>query len=345
MMWGAPATPTAFSGLTSGKGAAAAAVAAAKPPQTAAAGANATPSVTAASASASAIGAAPVAAEQTVLFRQQKTPVGFLLSKAVDTLKQHQSRQIHIKELEKMLIQQGFGDLHSFFQPNSGFMRVLLSSERVAFNAIHKTLAFVNPFAHIRDAQALKTKVIFDGGRTGLRIDAELLAACSGADDFVNELLRQREVRAIRTTMNHLRGKLKCLRLSSAPPGRPCEPCDIYAQRKCSNCLKNLQGLILYPLVETEIEETRLRLDKDVKQLWDLIDLPPLDDILKETDAALELPKPGQQASGGRASLKKRNDEKKQSRHRNKFRRIQNTHLFTADELRAFANGGNLQAS
>ena len=47
----------------------------------------------------------------------------------------------------------------------------------------------------------------------GLRVDSELLASCAGALEFINHLLRERKVRAVRTTNNHLRGKLKCLRL------------------------------------------------------------------------------------------------------------------------------------
>lgn len=47
----------------------------------------------------------------------------------------------------------------------------------------------------------------------GLRVDGELLSASSGALEFVNQLLRDRQVRAVRTTNAHLRGKLKCMRI------------------------------------------------------------------------------------------------------------------------------------
>ena len=51
--------------------------------------------------------------------------------------------------------------------PDSSFLRALASSEQVAFNEIHKTLTFINPYENVRDAEALRMKIIFDGGTTG----------------------------------------------------------------------------------------------------------------------------------------------------------------------------------
>ncbi|KAL8431128.1 hypothetical protein Efla_004649 [Eimeria flavescens] len=207
-MWGPLSAATPVLGSSSKPAAAgAAAGAAAAAAAAAAAGMKGAPAVsTLSSASSAAAGGgsgaaaaatgAAAAAEQTVTFRQQKTPLGFLLSKAVDTLKRCAGRQIHLKELERMLLQQGFSDLHTVMQASSSFISVLSATENVVFNAAQKTISFRNPFQGITSGHALKAKVLLDGGHTGLRVDSDLLSACPNAADFVNELLRSRSLRA-----------------------------------------------------------------------------------------------------------------------------------------------------
>ncbi|CDJ44623.1 hypothetical protein ETH_00042515, partial [Eimeria tenella] len=75
------------------------------------------------------------------------------------------------------------------------------------------------------------------------------------------------------------------------------------------------------------------------------VELPPLEAILLHFNSANLLTQQKPEA-GTNNQAKQRGQEKRQrTRHLNKFRRIQNTHLFTADELRAFANGTNPTAS
>ncbi|PHJ18752.1 hypothetical protein CSUI_007427 [Cystoisospora suis] len=177
-----------------------------------------------------------------------------------------------------------------------------------------------------------------------MKVEPELLTAHPEMTTWINSLLASRKVRGIRVNNNHLRGKQKCAAIGSGNTSGTV--CDIYASRKCSNCRQNLAGLLLYPLGEDLYEKARMELDAEVKALWDSIELPPLEDIIKECDPSRSIMRQNAEAAANeKAQLKKRAEAKRVSRYRSKFRRIQNTHLFTAEELRAFANEHNNSAS
>ncbi|CBZ52371.1 hypothetical protein NCLIV_021590 [Neospora caninum Liverpool] len=277
-----------------------------------------------------------------VVFRGQQTGVGFLLNKLLELLKKEAGRSFHVKEIEKSLIQMGFTGLHPFFQPNSEFVKLLSSNERIGYNPRARTLAFHNPFQTITSCSALLAKIQHEGALTGLKVDSELLCAHAEMTDWINSLLASRQVRAIRCNNNHLRGKRKCAALGTSTLGSAANSaavCDIYAARKCANCRQNLCGLLLYPLGEEIYEQARMDLDAEVKGLWDSIVLPPLEDIIKECDPNRSLTRQTAAAAAqDKTQLKRRAEEKRVSRFRSKFRRIHNTHLFTAEELRAFTN-------
>ncbi|PFH34553.1 hypothetical protein BESB_065860 [Besnoitia besnoiti] len=282
------------------------------------------------------------ATTMTALFRGQQTGVGFLLNKLVEVLKKDAGRSFHVKEVEKILIQAGFSGIHLFFQPNSEFLKLLSSNERIAYNPRTRTLAFHNPYQAITSCSALLAKIQHEGALTGLKVDAELLCAHAEMTNWINTLLASRKVRAIRCNNNHLRGKRKCAAIGSTALGvapNTAAVCDIYAARKCANCRQNLCGVYLYPLGEEVYEQARMDLDAEVKGLWDSVVLPPLEDIIKECDPGRTMVRQNAAAAAQeKTQLKRRAEAKRVSRFRSKFRRIHNTHLFTADELRAFTN-------
>ncbi|EPT30133.1 hypothetical protein TGME49_203358 [Toxoplasma gondii ME49] len=292
--------------------------------------------------SATAQGAQANSQGMVVLFRGQQTGVGFLLNKLLEVLKKEAGRSFHVKEVEKSLIQIGFSGLHPFFQPNSEFVKLLSSNERVAYNPGARTLAFHNPYQTITSCSALLAKVQHEGALTGLKVDSELLCAHADMTEWINSLLATRQVRALRCNNNHLRGKRKCAAIGATALGgttNSAAVCDIYATRKCANCRQNLCGLLLYPLGEEIYEQARMDLDAEVKGLWDSIVLPPLEDIIKQCDPSRSLSRQNALAAAQeKTQLKRRADAKRVSRFRSKFRRIHNTHLFTAEELRAFTN-------
>ncbi|KAL8269377.1 hypothetical protein Esti_006712 [Eimeria stiedai] len=231
-MWGTPAPAAPVSAVSSSKGAAAASAAAAAaglrsfqtlatPASTAGSSASGSAAASAAGGAGAGAAAAAAGSEQTVLFRQQKTPLGFLLSKALETLKKCSGRPVHLKELERTLIQQGFGDLYPLLQASSPFMSFLTSAENVVFNLAQKTLLFQNPFASVKSAETLKAKVLLDGGLTGIRVDSDLLCTCPDAADFVQELLKDRSLRAAVATAAFAETKpVICMRRKSAAIAR-----------------------------------------------------------------------------------------------------------------------------
>ncbi|KAF8819431.1 hypothetical protein IE077_004206 [Cardiosporidium cionae] len=127
----------------------------------------------------------------------------------------------------------------------------------------------------------------------GLRVTEDLLTAHVSVKDWIHDLLVSRRVRCIRPNNTHLRGKSKCVFASSD------RTCGLYSRKKCKACFENLKGLLLYPLGEEEFESARLRIDPDVKALWDSlvtaaliqIELPAVETILKDYNIDMPVPK------------------------------------------------------
>ncbi|GIX65179.1 uncharacterized protein BcabD6B2_46140 [Babesia caballi] len=51
---------------------------------------------------------------------------------------------------------------------------------------------------------------------------------------------------------------------------------------KCNECIANVSDILLFPLGKEGYEQDRYKLDQDIKALWDSVQLPPIDQLLKD---------------------------------------------------------------
>eukprot|EP00922_Rhytidocystis_sp_ex-Travisia-forbesii_P062067 GHVS01091904.1.p1 GENE.GHVS01091904.1~~GHVS01091904.1.p1 ORF type:complete len:447 (+),score=148.37 GHVS01091904.1:77-1342(+) len=196
------------------------------------------------------------------------------------------------------------------------------------------------------------------GGLYGLKVTTDLLSGHPDMKTFIRNLLVQRKVRAIRPL--YLRdAKVKCSLLgggggggallpagsSSRVVGGGGEGCSLYDKEKCRECYENLKGCFLYSLGEEEAEEARKQLDGDLSQAWLGVKLPEMEEILEEQNVVVNQRKykwmnPTAEERKALVMLKRkrRRMEQKQggggAAGAGKLRKIQNTHLFTPQQMR-----------
>lgn len=284
-------------------------------------------SVTCASQNGKILSAAPLVTPhiQKVTFEGQVCHVGFVLHQVLLIL-QEQRGWMCVLDVEKSLREKGI--LGVDLSSQSDILNALKSHHRIRFDPINKRLWYANPFFNVTSAEALLTKIQSDGKITGVRVTDDLLNADVDMKKYINKLLRNRQIRCIRLNNNHLRGKKKCKFAGSG------NECKMYAKTKCIECYENLKDLILYPLSNAEIEESRIKLDDDVKKLWTDIEIPSLDVILKEFKMEISMPR----WEGVIQSNRKKRIKDDKTRATAKLRRIQNSHLFTVHELQQEAD-------
>eukprot|EP00922_Rhytidocystis_sp_ex-Travisia-forbesii_P006942 GHVS01010161.1.p1 GENE.GHVS01010161.1~~GHVS01010161.1.p1 ORF type:complete len:384 (+),score=73.64 GHVS01010161.1:162-1313(+) len=196
------------------------------------------------------------------------------------------------------------------------------------------------------------------GGLYGLKVSTDVLSGHPDMKTFIRNLLAHKKVRAIRPP--YLReAKVKCLLaasnnnttttsswgMSSNIPGS--EGCSLYDKEKCKECFDNLKGCFLYCLGDDETEGVRLQLDDDVRQVWLGIKMPAMDEILEEQNVVVQQrkykwmnPTAEERKTLVMLKRKRRRMEQKQNNSNNaagagKLRKIQNTHLFTAQQMRS----------
>ncbi|KAF8819869.1 hypothetical protein IE077_004592 [Cardiosporidium cionae] len=282
-----------------------------------------------------------------ILYNNVPCPISFVVHKILEFL-QEKKQMLTLTEVENHFKKKGYVGLH--IKTNKELFQALQTNERILYDIARKKLAFVNPYERVVSSEALLASVCYDGGLTGLRVTDDLLTAHVSVKDWIHGLLVSRRIRCIRPNNSHLRGKFKCAFASSE------RTCGLYSRKKCKACFENLKGLLLYPLGDDEFESARLCIDPDVKALWDSskdccengvwesrfrrctfdyelrdakIEIPAMETILK--DYNIDMPAPKWQHETPR---EKRGKAAGMGRFSTKMRRIQNTHLFTAEELR-----------
>eukprot|EP00921_Rhytidocystis_pertsovi_P021287 GHVQ01034000.1.p1 GENE.GHVQ01034000.1~~GHVQ01034000.1.p1 ORF type:complete len:419 (+),score=116.20 GHVQ01034000.1:719-1975(+) len=187
------------------------------------------------------------------------------------------------------------------------------------------------------------------GGLYGLKVSKDMLNGNSQIKTFVRNILAEGKVRCIRPPYIK-EAKVKCLysAAGTAAGGEGLSVggvCSVYAKKKCSECYEALRGLHLYTLGDVEAEESRKKVDEDIKQVWSSIELPSMDAILTEQNVVQQKrlkwinPTAEEKRTLVMLKRKKRRMEQKQMNNGGggvggKLRKIQNTHLFTADQMR-----------
>eukprot|EP00922_Rhytidocystis_sp_ex-Travisia-forbesii_P012879 GHVS01019346.1.p1 GENE.GHVS01019346.1~~GHVS01019346.1.p1 ORF type:complete len:214 (+),score=43.79 GHVS01019346.1:228-869(+) len=196
------------------------------------------------------------------------------------------------------------------------------------------------------------------GGLYGLKVSGDVLSGHPDMKTFIRNLLVHRKVRAIRPP--YLReAKVKCLlttnnnngwnsRTNSSSGGLVSDGCSLYNKEKCKECFDNLKGCFLYCLADDdETENVRQQLDEDIRNLWLNIKLPNMDEILEEQNVVVQQRKykwmnPTAEERKTLVMLKRKRRRMEQKHNSasgggasGKLRKIQNTHLFTAEQMRS----------
>ncbi|ETW16862.1 hypothetical protein PFFCH_03054 [Plasmodium falciparum FCH/4] len=264
-----------------------------------------------------------------IFFKNENIPFSFLYHKVLTILKSHYNNHvsnnpttankgISFYHMENMLINLGFKGVDI---NNHLLLSYLASSKQIKVDMNEKRLCYMNPYIDITNMNALLNKINKQGFLYGYEINDDLINTNKEVYKWINVLLYEKKVRCIRTNNSHLRGKLKCKNIPNV--------CDIYAKTKCDNCFYNLKGYLFFPLSYEHIEKERYSITNDMKMLWDEISLPSLDNILKEYKL-----KSTNNVFMNENLPKKKNKDDKLSPILKKMKRIYNTHLFTADEIK-----------
>ncbi|CXI99222.1 conserved Plasmodium protein, unknown function [Plasmodium berghei] len=264
-----------------------------------------------------------------IYYKNELIPYSFLYHKILTILKSHYNNHISNNSnvankgisffhVENMLINFGFKGVDI---NNNSLLSYLASSKQIKIDLNEKRICYINPYTDITNITALLNKINKHGFLYGYEINDDLINTNKEIYKWVNTLLYEKKIRCIRSNNSHLRGKLKCKNLPTF--------CDIYSKSKCDNCFYNLKGYIFFPLSYQHIENERYSITNDIKNLWDNITLPNLDNILKE----YKLKSTNKIFSNDNAPKRKNKDDKFTPIIK-KMKRIYNTHLFTADEIK-----------
>ncbi|GAW82295.1 hypothetical protein, conserved [Plasmodium gonderi] len=264
-----------------------------------------------------------------IYYKNELIPFSFLYHKILTILKSHYNNHItnnpvvankgiSFFHIENMLINFGFKGVDI---NNHALLSYLASSKQIKIDLNEKRICYMNPYVDITNITSLLNKINKHGFLYGYEINDDLINTNKDIYKWINTLLYEKKIRCIRSNNSHLRGKLKCKYLPSF--------CDIYAKNKCDNCFYNLKGYIFFPLSYEHIEQQRYLITNDIKNLWDEITLPNLDNILKEYKL-----KSTNKVFVNDNVPKRKNREDKFAPVVKKMKRIYNTHLFTADEIK-----------
>eukprot|EP00920_Eleutheroschizon_duboscqi_P001210 GHVT01002791.1.p1 GENE.GHVT01002791.1~~GHVT01002791.1.p1 ORF type:complete len:307 (+),score=58.82 GHVT01002791.1:520-1440(+) len=260
-----------------------------------------------------------------MLFNGEAAPVSFVVHKIVQVARAARGLGLAFVEVERRLAHAGFRHVDLLRPDLLGELQGV--GPRINVDQDRLQIAYVNPFDKLQGQEQLLETIGTDGSRTGLRVTQDLLDANTQVALWINSLLAERKVRGIRLDSSNIKGKTKCKFAGTS------QQCNIYASTKCAECFRNLLGILLYPLGDPEHEDARIKLDPDMRTIWNQIELPPTEDILREYNVAS--PTRSLFSAGGRGRKKRANGDALRGMGRNaRMRRIHNTHLFTAQELR-----------
>ncbi|ORM42315.1 uncharacterized protein BXIN_1551 [Babesia sp. Xinjiang] len=256
-----------------------------------------------------------------ITYKGERCPVVYVTHKIVRILAQH-NRALHTLEVEKALRSLGFMGVD--ICTNKELFESLQKVKRIEFDIVRKRLLYKNPYESVTSADALVDYVNKHYVVKGLRVNEELLNTNPKMVEWIDDVLRHRKLRAVRSTISNVKGKRKCRYAGKS------NQCTLYSSAKCGECANNVRDVLLFPLGKENFEQDRFKLDHDIKDLWDAVAMPPLDQLLKEYNVSqVEHTYVAPQRS------RRRGREPKQSNSGVKMRRIYNTHLFTAQELSA----------
>ncbi|CDR98069.1 hypothetical protein, conserved [Babesia bigemina] len=257
-----------------------------------------------------------------ITYKGDSCPIIYVTHKILRILTQH-NRALHTLEVEKALRSLGFMGVD--ICTNKELFESLQKVKRIEFDVARKRLLYKNPFESVTSPDTLLEYINKNCAIKGMRINEELMNTSPNMVEWLDEILKQRKVRAIRCTSSNLKGKRKC-RYAATP-----NQCTIYSSSKCNECINNVRDILLFPLGKESCEQDRFKLDHDIKTLWDSVTMPPVDQLLKDYNVSqVEYTYVAPQSS------RRRRGERKQGKNAGvKMRRIYNTHLFTAQELSA----------
>eukprot|EP00920_Eleutheroschizon_duboscqi_P012622 GHVT01029941.1.p1 GENE.GHVT01029941.1~~GHVT01029941.1.p1 ORF type:complete len:304 (+),score=11.18 GHVT01029941.1:6709-7620(+) len=258
-----------------------------------------------------------------ITYKGEPAPISFVIHKIIEIVRSAQ-RPMVSHEVEVRLRELGFNGADIFFVKD--LYEALQSNNRIILDEDQQRITYSNPYDSIDSAQSLLARVNLEGHLTGLRVTEDLLETNADMRHWIHELLSSRRIRCVRPNSSNVRGKTRC-RFVGTP-----KACELYAAAKCQECFDNVKDLLLYRLGEAEYENARHNVDPDIKKLWNSIEIPKLDDILKEYN--VKEPSGLSHTKSASARRKRTEDSSRFKRGRHRMRRIQNVHLFTAEELR-----------
>eukprot|EP01066_Platyproteum_vivax_P012942 Platyproteum_vivax@DN588_c0_g1_i1.p1 len=188
------------------------------------------------------------------------------------------------------------------------------------------TYAYMSKFDTITDANALLARLRSEPD--GMIVDDELLDCYANIDEEITQLLQLRKCFGLRRSgPRKIEKKCPAIQEEGATNPGPNRVwgCNLYGKR-CEHCGKTNKDLVLFPL-DPEIDTEQIRLDDDLRALWQKQVLPnSMDDVCAE----LNLQQRSRDISHLRIQPKKR--RRVVSEHKGSRLRIANVHLMGRGE-------------
>ncbi|UKJ88811.2 hypothetical protein MACJ_002057 [Theileria orientalis] len=254
----------------------------------------------------------------TITHKGKEAPIRYVVHEIIRILAKHR-RPLHTLELEKALRNIGFDGVN--ISTNKELFELLENNKLIDFNTTTKRLLYKNRFESVVSQETLLAYVVNNVGSSGLKVNLELLTNSASMVTWINDLLKHRKIRAIRSNLSHAKGKKKCRYAGTQ------NQCSLYSSSKCQECYNNVDGLVLFPLGKEHFEQERYKLDHDIKSLWDSVAVPPNEDLLRDYNIS-------QAVINFQPAHTEKRKKKETKGFKLKMRKIYNTHLFTPEELK-----------
>ena len=258
-----------------------------------------------------------------ILFQGSRCNINFLLYKLIELLQNVNDQGLSTSVCESRLISIGFSNIR-LYDKESEIRSVLQNHSRIKYDLVTDTWKYRNPYSNIQSQVELFNKIKVDGYLVGLQIDNDILKCNHEIKRWVLDLIVQRKVRVIRP-LSSLAMKGMILDGESRRGSRCVrnvdQVCDYYSSKKCIIC-SNPLGFRLFP-IEHELNTSNVQIDQDIKELW--TNLAPICEASLSLQYSL--------AQNTEVEVPSNTKRKRSQVATARVRRIQNSHLFTTQEL------------
>ncbi|CEL96606.1 unnamed protein product [Vitrella brassicaformis CCMP3155] len=183
--------------------------------------------------------------------RSSQKAIGFLLMKIIEELKR-EKRPLKLSDLEQRIGEK--------ISTHTALLQQMTTNPKIKYDAGTRLYSYTSPYPHVKTQEDLLN--LINQSDNGIAVSDDLTEVRPEVEQWINQFLRERKVRAIRKSNEQT--KLKCKENPGQGRSGAGGGCPLYGNR-CPNCMK-LNGIRLFPRAEEVVESSKV--DDDIKTLW-----------------------------------------------------------------------------